>query len=98
MSRMKPDPATALRQLIADIRARFPFERPEAQVCAGPCQGCSLKLLEYLESELVGWEDRLASGERVGLAELSSLMRTSRKIARVLEKAELMPLANDGTG
>ena len=94
---MKPDSATALRQLIVEIRDRFPFDRPEAQLCAGPCQGCSLKLLEYLENELTGWEDRLANGERIGLSELSNLMRTSRKIARVLEKSDLMPpLNNDG--
>ena len=94
MSRMKPDTATALRQLIDDIRDRF--DRPEAQLCAGPCQGCSLKLLAYLETELTDWEDRLANGERIGLAELSGLIRTSRKIARVLEKADLMPPAPSG--
>ena len=88
---MKPDSATALRQLIDDIRARFPFDRAEAQICSGPCQGCSLKLLEYLDTELSEWEHRLCIGQRVGLAELSSLLRTSRKIARVLEKADLMP-------
>ncbi len=92
---MKPDSATALRQLIAEIRNHFPFDRPEAQVCAGPCQGCSLKLLEYLESELAGWEDRLTNGEQIGLAELSNLIRTSRKIARVLEKSDLMPPLNN---
>ena len=92
---MKPDSATALRQLIAEIRDRFPFNRPEAQLCAGPCQGCSLKLLEYLESELAGWEERLADGVRIGLAEISNLIRTSQKIARVLEKSHLMPPLND---
>ncbi len=87
---MKPDAATAMRQLIDEIRRRFPFDRPEAQVCAGPCQGCSLKLLGFLETELDDWEYRLAGGERPGLAELSKLIRTSRKIARVLHQAGLM--------
>ena len=87
---MKPEAAVAMQQLISQIRTTFPFGRPESQLCAGPCQGCSLKLLGFLESELDSWEGRLADGERPGLAELSQLLRTSRKIARVLEKAGLM--------
>lgn len=88
---MKPDAATAMLRLIAQIRETFPFSQPEAQTCAGPCQGCSLKLLVFLESELDGWEHRIASGERPDLAELSQLIRTSRKIGRVLGKAGLIP-------
>lgn len=79
-------------QLIAQIRSAFPFDRAEAQICAGPCRGCSLKLLGFLESELEGWEARIEAGEHPGLAELSQLIRTSRKIARVLEKAGLMQM------
>ncbi len=90
---MKPDSATALRRLIADIRARFPFDRPQAQLCAGPCQGCSMKLLAFLDTELDGWQARLDDGERIGLAELSRLMRVSRKVAMALEKGGLMPPA-----
>lgn len=92
---MKPDTATAMHQLIGRIRTTFPFDRPESQICAGPCQGCSMKLLGYLESELDGWEGRLANGERPGLAELSQLIRTSRKIGRALEKSKLMTLPDD---
>ena len=88
---MKPDTTTAMQQLIGQIRATFPFDRDEAQVCAGPCHGCSLKLLGFLESELDGWEARIADGERVGLAELSHLIRTSRKVARALRRSGLMP-------
>lgn len=53
-----------------------------------------MKLLNYLESELDDWESRLAAGERPGLVDLSRLIRSSRKIARALHKAGLMP--NDG--
>lgn len=88
---MKPDAATAILQLITRIRAKFPFDRAEAQICAGPCQGCSIKLLEYLESELDSLENRIAAGEQPGLAELSQLIRTSRKIGLALEKSNLMP-------
>lgn len=92
---MKPDATTAMQQLIGQIRTSFPFDRPEAQICNGPCDGCSMKLLNYLESELDSWENRIAAGERPGLAELSRLIRTSRKIGRVLEKAELMQMPEE---
>ena len=88
---MKPDTTTAMQQLIGQIRTTLPFDRDEAQVCAGPCNGCSLKLLGFLESELDGWEARIADGERPGLAELSQLIRTSRKIARALQRSGQMP-------
>lgn len=87
---MKPDTTTAMHQLIARIRAEFPFDHPEAQLCAGPCTVCALKLLEHLRGELEAWDERLASGERPGLAELSALIRTSRKIGSALHKAGLM--------
>jgi hypothetical protein len=84
---MKPSVDIAMRGLIQRIRAELPFDLPEAQICNGPCQGCSLKLLGFLESELDDWQERLAQGGKPGLAELSQLMRTSRKVGRVLEKA-----------
>lgn len=82
-----------MQQLIDEVRTTFPFDLPRANVCSDDCRGCSLKLLQFLESELDDWERRLADGERPGLAELSRLMRTSRKVGRVLEKADLMPPA-----
>lgn len=87
---MKPGVDIAMQELIDRIRAEFPFALPEAQVCEGPCEGCSLKLPGFLESELEAWEARLAQGEKPGLAELSQLMRTSRKVEQVLNKRGLM--------
>ena len=77
-------------QLIAQIRTTSSFDRPVEKICAEPCQGCSLKLLGFLESELDGWEARIDAGERPGLAELSQLIRTSRKVARALARSGLM--------
>ena len=85
---MKPNVTTAMQQLIDQIRATFPFGRPDAEICNGECRGCSLKLLGYLESEVDDWTHRMADGERPGLADLSRLIRTSHKIGRVLEKTE----------
>ena len=87
---MKPDVPTAMRQLIDEVRHTLPFDLPEARVCNGPCDGCSLKLLDFLEMELEAWERRLDEGEKPGLAELSKLAKTSRRIHRVLQKNGLL--------
>jgi hypothetical protein len=73
-----------MRDLIQRVRATLPFEAPEALVCSGVCQGCSRKLLDFLESELDDWERRLDTGERPGLNDLSRLIQTSRKIRHIL--------------
>ncbi len=90
MHKMKPSVSTAMREMIAQIRQTLPFDAPEAQVCQGPCEGCSMKLLTYLDDELAGWEQRLDQGERPGLAELSRLARTARRIHAVLQKNGLI--------
>lgn len=90
-----PDSATAMRRLIARIRDTIPFDLPAARVCTGHCQGCSLKLLEFLDTELSDWEQRLATGERPGLADLSRLERLARKVHAVLARNGLVePLAS----
>jgi hypothetical protein len=91
----KPDAGTAMRALIAEARRVFPFGRDQATLCSGSCRGCALKLLDYLENELDAWEARLADGERPGFAELSHLLRTSRKIARSLQRSGLMAASGD---
>jgi hypothetical protein len=82
----KPDSTTAMRLLIAQVRNVVPFDMPEAQVCVGTCDGCSLKLLEFLGDELDGWEARLDAGERPDLKDLSRLATTSRKVYLVLAR------------
>ena len=79
-----------MRRLIAEIRATFPFDQPQTQVCAGPCRSCSWKLLAFLEDECDAWEQRLNDDEDPGFAGLSRLLRSARKIARVLHRDGLM--------
>ncbi len=86
----KPDIATAMRDLIRQVRAALPFDTPESQVCSGACQGCSRKLLDFLESELEDWETRLNQGEKPGLGDLSRLIGISRKVRRVLTRNGLL--------
>ena len=82
----KPDTIEAMRILIGQIRGGLPFDVPENRICQGPCQGCSLKLLDYMETELLDWERRLEDGDKPNLADLSSLAKSAKKVKRVLDK------------
>lgn len=79
-----------MRMLIAEIRKSMPFDRPDAQVCSDPCRGCSIKLLDYMQSELEAWEQRLDAGEKPGLADISRLEKKGRKIYRTLRENQLV--------
>ena len=87
---MKPDTRTAMGRLIAQIRAAIPFEDAQSRVCTGACDGCSRKLLDFLEGELEDWERRLAAGHSPKLGDVSRLARTSRKVYAVLERNGLV--------
>jgi hypothetical protein len=79
-----------MRNLIAEIRNSLPFDTPGAQICTDPCRGCSIKLLDYMQSELEAWEQRLAAGETPGLADLSRLEKKGRKVYRMLRENRLV--------
>ena len=95
---MKPDTRTAMRLLIRQIRDAIPFDLPEAAVCTDSCNGCAMKLLEFMASELEGWERRLDEGERPDFRDLSRLAGTARKIHRVLEQNGLVDGEPSGPG
>jgi hypothetical protein len=88
--RKKPDTRTALGLLIGQIREAIPFGARELQVCAGTCDGCSVKVMQYLDTELQDWERRLAAGERPTLGDLSRLARTARKVHAALARNGLV--------
>jgi len=79
-----------MHALIAQVRETLPFDAPATQVCSGDCQGCSLKLLDYLDGELRGWEQRLEAGETPNFGNLSRLARTSRKVYVALQQNGLI--------
>ncbi len=84
--RRKPDTVEAMRRLIAAVRQAVPLEPDAETLCRDGCQACSLKLVEFLASELADWEARLDAGEKPSLADLSRLERTARKVHRALQK------------
>lgn len=79
-----------MRTLIGQIRAAIPFDLPEAAVCRDSCDGCSMKLLEFMESELESWERRLDHGEQPNFGDLARLAGTGRKIYTILERNGLL--------
>ncbi|QEQ96975.1 hypothetical protein [Neptunomonas concharum] len=88
---MKPDTSTAMHQLIEQVRDSIPFSMPVSDLCSGICNGCSKKLIDYLDMELVDWEQRLDAGELPKLGDINRLAKTSWKIYRVLQKNQLIP-------
>ncbi|TCK02647.1 hypothetical protein [Marinobacterium mangrovicola] len=87
----KPDTRTAMQALIAQARQSLPFTLPEAQLCDGICNGCSKKLLDFVDGELEEWQARIDTGEIPRLGDLEKLGRTLRKVYRVLQRNALAP-------
>ncbi len=88
--RRKPDTRTAMRLLIAQVKGAIPFGLAADELCGDVCQGCSQKLLIFLETELDAWEVRLADGSMPTLGDIDRLARQSRKIYRVLQQNGLV--------
>ncbi len=87
---MKPDTYTAMNNLIQQVRTVIPFDLPEAYVCAGKCNGCSMKLMEFLDMELLDWETRLENGDKPNFGDLHRLAKISTKIYKVLDRNQLI--------
>ncbi|MCU7938796.1 MAG: hypothetical protein KZQ64_09485 [gamma proteobacterium symbiont of Bathyaustriella thionipta] len=87
---MKPGRSIAMQQLIEQVRVAMPFDLPEANLCSGKCNGCSQKLLDYLDTELEDWELRLKSGELPDFGEIQRIAKTSKKIYKVMQRNGLV--------
>jgi len=87
---MKPKRSLAMVQLITQVREAMPFDLPEANLCSGQCNGCSQKLLEYLDTELEDWEYRLEAGETPDFGEIQRIAKTSKKIYKIMQRNDLV--------
>jgi hypothetical protein len=87
---MKPSTSEAMHLLIQKIRESIPFDTQLRDVCSEDCRGCSMKLLEYLDSELESWEYRLKQHEVPDFRDLSRLERSGRKVYKALQKNGLI--------
>ena len=77
-------------ELIAQIKTAIPFDLPESYICSGRCNGCSLKLLDFLALQLEEWEDRLLAGEQPNFGDLKKLARIARQVHRVMDRNDLL--------
>ena len=87
---MKPEISTAMQQLIDDTREAFPFGASDAQLCSDHCEGCSKKLLEFLDSELDDWEHKLHDGVKPNFGDIHRMGKICRRVYKVLEKNGLL--------
>jgi hypothetical protein len=90
---MKPKTDVVMAEMIQQIKDTFPFDMSEEEMCADSCaHGCPRNLLEYMHAEITDWEHRLENGEIPNFADIRMLSKTGRKIHRVLEKNDLIPV------
>jgi hypothetical protein len=87
---MKPNRATAMTNLIVQVREDFPFTLPQAQICAGKCVGCPKKLLELVDMELCDWESRLTNSELPLLGDITRLGKLCKNVRRGLVRNNLL--------
>jgi len=86
----KPNTRSAMRKLLADVRAAIPFDTSEEELCAHGCKGCSVKLLEFLSQELDNWTYRLDQGDIPTFGDISQMTKSSQKIYKVLKRNGLV--------
>lgn len=81
-----------MQKLINEVRQTIPFDSPETVICADDtnCQGCSVKLLEYLSMELGNWQQQLDDGVVPDFGDLNKLGKSSRAVYKVLQKNGLV--------
>ena len=86
----KPDRITAMKKLITEVRADFPFTVPEANLCGTSCIGCPKKLLEIVDTELCDWENRLENNITPNLGEIARLAKLCKNVRRGLKRNGLV--------
>jgi hypothetical protein len=83
---MKPDVKTAMENLIKEARATIPFKLSFSGNCEGRCDECPEKLMEYLDIDLLNWEDKLKKGIVPTITDLQILARQCKETYAVLQK------------
>lgn len=89
----KPDLATAMLQLIDEVKNRFPLYEPDTYVCGirnTDCQGCPKKLLEMVDSELCFWESAIRQGRTPKFDELRRFGKLCQSVERNLIRNQLI--------
>ena len=87
---MKPDTCQAMHDIIAQIREAIPLQLSVDDICDNDYKSCSLKLIEYLSSEIDNWEYRLQQNDVPDFRDLRRLASSGQKIHRALTKNGLI--------
>lgn len=88
---MKPKTPVVMPNIIKEVRDNLPFDMSEDELCAETCShGCPKNFLEFSDSELEDWDQRLQDGKNPNFHDIQKLNKTSQKIYKVLEKNHLV--------
>ena len=89
---MSPKPRTTevMRDFLRRARGCLPLGLAADEICGDDCRGCSVKLIEYLASEIDNWEYRLDQGDVPNFVDLDRFARSATRIRRVLERNGLL--------
>lgn len=88
----KPEPTTAMLQLIEQVKLELPLDEPANFVCGpeGSCIGCPKKLLELVDSELSYWEAAIANGDTPLLGDISRFAKLCKNVRRGLKRSGVL--------
>ncbi|MEZ8480841.1 hypothetical protein AB6C97_22950 [Vibrio splendidus] len=88
----KPDLNSAMLSLIEEVKNELPLYESETFICGpkGNCSGCSKKLLEMVDSELMYWEHSISIGQGPNFEELRRFGKLCSSVRRGLERNGLV--------
>jgi hypothetical protein len=88
----KPDLNSAMLSLIEEVKNELPLYESETFICGpkGNCSGCSKKLLEMVDTELMYWEHSISMGQGPNFEELRRFGKLCSSVRRGLERNGLV--------
>jgi hypothetical protein len=86
----RPRTTEVMRDFLRQARTGLPLGLAADDICTDDCRGCSMKLIEYLESEIENWEYRLQQGDVPDFRDLDRFARSATRIHRVLVRNGLV--------
>lgn len=88
----KPNLNLAMLSLIEEVKNELPLYESETFICGpkGNCSGCSKKLLEMVDSELMYWEHSISIGQGPNFEELRRFGKLCSSVRRGLERNGLV--------
>jgi hypothetical protein len=88
----KADLNSAMLNLIEEVKNELPLYESETFICGpkGNCSGCSKKLLEMVDTELMYWEHSISMGQGPNFEELRRFGKLCSSVRRGSERNGLV--------